>query len=381
MAEKKTGQRKRADGRGKRPRDANQLAKGAMERSVGDRSDSPRASSPIGKGNEQTAPGPDAPVVETEQANPEEILATESGVSPGTQQENRASTNEDTRLSENQQGEQDAPVPDGVALPATDKSEEAPKATEQPHNPSNDKPPAKPSARDYRRRHDRCVLIANGVMAGAAVVAVVVYGLQWTAMRSQLTAMKEQGKVMSDQLKQMREADRPWVGLAATDRLVNRVDSVPYFENDYAQVSCTIIPQNFGKSPAEVVCCRTELIVTQDANDVTKRLASIRSDPLPSGVSHIVFPETDRVMERITAKTTVPKRTDTFKRDNPFEAHVIVYVVYRDPSGGECHRSAFLYRFYDMVNACAKRLAPPNNADLLLAARDCEWQLYDTDTD
>jgi len=230
MGEKKKPAKK-PDGRGKRPRDPNQLAKGVIEQSVGDRSDSPCASSPIGKGNEQTAPGPDAPEAKTEQANPEEILATESGVSPETQQENRASTNEDTRLSENQQGEQDAPVPDGVALPIADKVEEATETTDQTQRTSNRQNPSKPTPRDYKRRHDRCVLIANGVMAGAAVVAVIVYGLQWAAMRSQLAQMKadsesgsadmksqlaamtKQGDLMSEQLEQMRLASRAWVGL------------------------------------------------------------------------------------------------------------------------------------------------------------------------
>jgi hypothetical protein len=145
------------------------------------------------KGNEQASP-------RTDTAHPN----TNSEVPPVAHQEDRAATGKNTHLVNGQNREQNARVADGVTLPAADKGEETPKAAEHPKNTSNGQSPAKPAARDQKRRHDCCTLIANIVIALAAVAAVIVAALQWNAMRSQLDAMNKQTKSMSDQLEQMK---------------------------------------------------------------------------------------------------------------------------------------------------------------------------------
>lgn len=150
--------------------------------------------------------------------------AESSEVPPVASQKDHASTQKDNPVDHKQQRKLDALSTNGMTLPAANEIGKTAEATEHPEDTSTDHALAKPTPRDQKRRHDRCMLFANCIMAGAAVAAVIVASCQWSAMRSQLDAMNEQGKIMSGQLEQMK-ADSESSSRAMSDQLKHAIES------------------------------------------------------------------------------------------------------------------------------------------------------------
>lgn len=208
---------------------------------------------------------------------------TEPGVPRETHQEDSPSPDKNACLNNDQHREENTAIADAVALPTATKREEATIPTDHPQNPGDDKPPTKHSPRDYKRRHDCCMVTANIVIAVATTAYVFVALFQWSAMRNQLAQMKadsesgstamtdqlgimsKQVGMMGEQLKQMKDDSlldsRPWAGQTGANVEPNEVGQLR---------GLRVVFTNTGKTPAHKFRIHQDIVyIRPDCNVIS----------------------------------------------------------------------------------------------------------------
>jgi hypothetical protein len=294
------------------------------------------APTPISDKDIQTvSPGTDATEIDTEKQVPERSTAV--SVNPGALQRGQTSADETKRSKNEQNREQNLPLPSRIIGPSADGQEED---KTEATNSEKDQPEASKTkayiSAQLRKvwaswkdasAGEQWMIAITGILAFINLIYLGVGGCQWS--------------VMSGQLAQMQSESRSWVGL---DEAIGFYGyALTTDPNGTARTTCQIVPKNFGNYPATILRVHAELVITQDVNAVMERMEAFHLKPKRSETGHILFPGTDKITKELTLSLPFSQRIPVASADDRFELYILGYILYRDQFGHH-HHTRFAYR-------------------------------------